>query len=78
MRRFAVAFSSFVLFLSSSFVVAQPPGGRFGGGPGRGPGGPGGPGGGPDLELVDQFDQDKNGRLNSVERKAALKHLSSQ
>lgn len=40
-------------------------------GPGGFNGGPGGPMGGPDRKLVEQFDKDKDGRLNTEERKAA-------
>ncbi len=43
----------------------------------RGPGGPGGPRGpsSPDLELVDKYDADKDGRLNREERAEARKEL---
>ena len=65
---------------------AQPPqrpgGGFFGGGPPGGPrgpgGGPGGPGGGPDgpdIELVEEFDADGDGVLNSEERAKAKEKL---
>lgn len=44
--------------------------------PGFGPpGGPGGPMGGGDRKLVAQFDEDKDGRLNKEERKAAREFL---
>lgn len=62
-------------------VQAQPPGGFGPGGPGmRGPGGPGGFGG-PNREerkLLEQFDQNKNGWLESDERVAARKEATSQ
>lgn len=48
---------------------------QFPGGP---PGGPGGPGFGPmmgERKIVDQFDKDKDGRLNTEERKAAREFL---
>jgi hypothetical protein len=55
-----------------------PPGGGFGG-PGRGPGGPGGPGGmGQVREIVKQFDQDGDGRLNREERLAARESLKTR
>ncbi|HVJ68060.1 MAG TPA: CotH kinase family protein [Caulifigura sp.] len=58
------------------------PGGP-GGFPGRGPGGfggPGGPGGmfGGERKLVEKFDTDKNGWLDSGERKAARESLKSE
>ena len=39
--------------------------------------GPGGPGG-EDKEIVEQFDKDKNGRLDAAERKPALEWLKEQ
>ena len=42
--------------------------------PGGGPGGIGGPGG-VDVELVEQFDQDNDGRLNKTERALARKEI---
>lgn len=54
--------------LYGDLIQAQPP--RPGGGP------PGGPGGGnQNREIVDQFDKDKNGRLNAEERAEALEFL---
>src|SRR5882672_4306201 len=52
--------------------MAQPPDFGFGG-RGFGPGGRGGPGGpmGGTRKVLDQFDKDKKGYLNAVERKAA-------
>lgn len=54
----------------------------FGGPPGFGPGGfgpgPGGPGMGQEIELVDQFDKNSDGWLNTTERKAAKEHLGKQ
>ena len=56
-------------------------GGRGGpggfGGRGGGPGGPGGGPGAPDRELVEEFDLDKDGRLNTEERAAARKEIQS-
>ena len=57
--------ASFTLTLST--VQAQP------GGPG-GPGGIGGPGG-VDVDLVEKFDADKNGRLDDEERALARKEI---
>ncbi len=64
-----------LVFLATHSASAQGPGGQ--GGRRGGPGGPGGPNA-PDIELVDQFDVDKNGRLNTDERKKALAHLQEQ
>ena len=61
----------FAIVFTSHWLDAQPPG--------RGPGGPGGPGGGPnapDIELVDRFDKDGDGVLNSAERKVAREWLA--
>lgn len=86
LSHFSVALSgAAVLLLPIVSSVAQPgpgQGGRPPGGPG-GPGGFGGPTGGGMMgggttELVDQFDQDKDGRLNADERQAALKFLQEQ
>jgi len=63
----------FCLWTASSSAQFGPQGGRRGGGPG---GGPGGPGGSQDRPIVAQFDVDKDGRLNTAERKAALEFLS--
>lgn len=46
-------------------------------GPPMGPGGPGGGPNQPERKLVDQFDKDKDGRLNGDERKAARDFLNS-
>lgn len=59
------------------FGGAGGPGGPGGRGGGGFPGG-GGPMGGPDLELVSQFDKDKNGWLNLSERQGAREFLKSQ
>src|SRR3954453_16578801 len=61
-------------------ALAQPP--DFGGGFG-GPGGPGGRGGrgGPMMEspkLLEKFDKDGDGILNSAERKAARESIASE
>ncbi len=56
---------------SLSPVLAQP--GGFGG-----RGGGGGPGGNQERLIVDQFDADKNGRLNTTERAKALESLANQ
>jgi len=64
-----------LVFLAPHSASGQGPGGQ--GFRGGGPGGPGGPNA-PDIELVDQFDADKNGRLNTAERRNALKHLQEQ
>ena len=47
------------------------------------PGGPGGPGGRPgrsreSIKVLEQFDADRNGWLNTSERQAALAHLETQ
>jgi len=69
-RMFTVVCWAGVAFASDA-VQAQP---------GRGPGGPGGPGGigapgGVDVELVEKFDQDNDGRLNKSERRLARKEI---
>ena len=65
-RRFtAICFA--VVLIASGEVQAQP------GGPG-GPGRIGGPGG-VDVELVEKFDQDKDGRLNKSERALARREI---
>jgi hypothetical protein len=55
---------------------------RIGPPPGFGPGGPGGPGGppgfGPDREIVADFDDNGDGRLDSQERKVARAELKKQ
>jgi spore coat protein CotH len=61
---------------------AQDPNRGPGGPPPFGPGGPGGPGGPPgppaqDREIVEQFDKDSDGRLNTAERKAAREFLKT-
>ena len=66
-RRFtAICFA--VVLIASGEVQAQPGGGA--GGPGR-IGGPGGV----DVELVEKFDQDKDGRLNKSERALARREI---
>ena len=56
-----------VLVSAPPLATAQPPGG-----PPGGPGGfPGGPMGGPELELIDRFDADGDGRLDRQERALA-------
>src|SRR6186713_3539012 len=80
LARGALAFAV-ILCLSAAHPSGQfgPQGGRRGGGPGGpggGPGGPGGPGGTQDRPIVAQFDVDKDGRLNTAERKTALEFLS--
>ena len=42
-----------------------------------GPGGPGGPGQA-DIEVVEQFDKDENGRLSTTERRAALEWMKNR
>ena len=61
-----IAFASYlaVFALASSEVQAQP----------GGPGGIGGPNG-VDVDLVEKFDADKNGRLNETERALARKEI---
>mgnify|MGYP002628111462 CR=1 FL=1 len=51
---------------------------RRGSGPGMGPGGPDGPGRMPMRDLVDEFDADKNGRLEGNELKLALQSIANQ
>ncbi|MFO1078658.1 MAG: CotH kinase family protein [Planctomycetota bacterium] len=72
-----------VLAVAASLLplAAQDPGGFPGfGGPGFGGPGFGGPGGGPmggaNVQLVERFDADKNGRLDRAEREAAKKWLA--
>lgn len=60
-----------LLGLTSAGLIAQPAGGPPGGGAGRGGGGFGGP----TRQLVPQFDLNKNGRLNTAERRAAYEFL---
>lgn len=70
MTRIRLALLAFAAVMSASAPFAQQ-------GP---PMGPGGPGGGPnqaERKLVDQFDKDKDGRLNTDERKAARDFLAS-
>lgn len=68
------------IFVMAGAVLAQPPGEegppRFGRGFGGGFGPPGGFG--QDRQLLDEFDQDKNGWLNAEERKAARESISSE
>lgn len=73
MTRTRLALLLFATVMSSSAPSAQQ-------GPPMGPGGPGGPGGGPnqpERKLVEQFDKDKDGRLNADERRAARDFLAS-
>lgn len=66
-----------VLVTAGESAAQFPQGGGRGGGRG-GPGGPGGGGpGGQDLEVVAQFDADKDGRLNTAERQAARQALGT-
>ncbi|MGI9455428.1 MAG: CotH kinase family protein, partial [Aeoliella sp.] len=65
---FTVLLAAAVALFETPTLWSQPPG--FGG-PGVF-GGPGGPNSA-DIELVDDFDQDKNGRLNTEERAKARK-----
>ena len=69
-----------VLVFAPGKAQAQGPGG-FPGGP-QGPGFPGGPGGrGPmmaqELKIIDQFDKNKDKRLDAAERKAAREWLAT-
>jgi hypothetical protein len=64
-----------ILFFVAAVISASAPAAQQ-----RPPMGPGGPGGGPmqpERKLVDQFDKDKDGRLNTEERKAAREFLAS-
>ena len=71
-----LALLSLALVLVTSASVAQD---RRGGRRPRGPGGPGGPGGvRQPIELVEKFDEDKDGRLNAAERKKARAHLAEE
>ncbi len=60
----------FILLLGSAIASATPAA------QGPGPGGPGGPNQ-PERKLVDQFDADKNGWLNTTERAAARAFLAA-
>lgn len=86
-HNFAASALAFLTFTAATMspALAQDPGGPprdvvFQGGPG-GPG-PGGPGGfgmmNQETKLVEKFDQDKDGRLNADERKAAREHLKQE
>jgi spore coat protein CotH len=62
---------------AASFALAQPPDGGFP----FGPGGSGGRGFGPgqqQVKLLEKFDKDGDGILNTAERKAAREYLATQ
>lgn len=62
---FVSLFAAIAVLPLAGTAQEGPPGGGF-------PGGPGGPGGmNQSIEVKAQFDQDKNGRLDAAERKAA-------
>ena len=74
----SIRHSAWVLFWLATAALAQPPDFGFGGrgfGPGFGPGGP--PGGGT-RKVLAEFDKEKKGYLNAVERRAAREYLASQ
>jgi hypothetical protein len=81
-RRVRLVPFAFLVVLSATLVAQDPPagppdgppGGGFGGPPGGFPGGPGGPGGA-ERKLVEQFDADKSGRLETEERAKARAFL---
>jgi hypothetical protein len=74
---------AFAFTLCAGLALAQPPDfpppgfGPPPGFPGPGGRGPGGFGPGQRSKLLDQFDKDKDGFLNAVERKAAREHLAA-
>lgn len=63
-----------LLFVAATLSISVPSAQQ---GPPMGPGGPGGGPNQPERKLVEQFDQDKDGRLNTDERKAARDFLAS-
>ena len=64
----------FRLFTAACFVAVAITSGDVQAQPGGGPGGIGGPGG-VDVDLVEKFDADKNGTLNTEERALARKEI---
>ncbi|MBK1831932.1 CotH kinase family protein [Verrucomicrobiaceae bacterium R5-34] len=62
-----------VLLTASAFAQPGPPPGANGAG--RPPGGGGGPNESPERELLDKFDANKNGRLETAERSKALEFV---
>ena len=66
--------SVYKLFTAICFSVVALASGKVQAQPGGGPGGIGGPGG-VDVELVEKFDQDNDGRLNKSERALARKEI---
>jgi spore coat protein CotH len=83
-RLFRATGASALLLFTVVSIFAQAPDGPPGGGPGGFGGGPMGMGGGPmggvqaNRELVKDFDQDGDGRLNAAERKAARASLAKE
>lgn len=63
-----------LLFVAAAILTSVPSAQQ---GPPMGPGGPGGGPNQPERKLVDQFDTDKDGRLNTDERNAAREFLAS-